>query len=168
MNCPVCNSGLSEGAMTCSSCNSDLESYSHIENLDTQVKKNIQVIRILGGLLLLFIILCAWMLSKNPGVSVQKPANGDEIAKLKNENSQLQTAINELKKLMEEKDKQLQTTPAENKTSSAIHIVTNGESLWTIAVKELNDGNKYLQIAKDNNIQDPNKISTGMELKINK
>ena len=45
--------------------------------------------------------------------------------------------------------------------------VKKGDTLWSIASKYLGNGNKYLQIAKDNNIKNPNKINVGQIIKIN-
>ena len=47
------------------------------------------------------------------------------------------------------------------------YIVKKGDMLWNIAKKELNDGAKYIDIAKLNNIENPNKIYPGQILKLN-
>ena len=53
-------------------------------------------------------------------------------------------------------------TKEPNKT----YTVKKGDTLWTIAQKELGSGNKYQDIAKLNNISNPNKIQPGQVLKL--
>ena len=53
-------------------------------------------------------------------------------------------------------------TKEPNKT----YPVKKGDTLWTIAQKELGSGNKYQDIAKLNNISNPNKIQPGQVLKL--
>ncbi|MBN2570553.1 MAG: LysM peptidoglycan-binding domain-containing protein [Ignavibacteriales bacterium] len=47
-----------------------------------------------------------------------------------------------------------------------VHKVVSGDTLSAIAKKYLGDVNKYPEIAKFNNIADPNKINVGQEIKI--
>lgn len=44
------------------------------------------------------------------------------------------------------------------------YIVQEGDSLWLIAKKQLNDGSKYTEIAKLNNLRSPNLIKPGQLL----
>lgn len=46
------------------------------------------------------------------------------------------------------------------------HIVVKGESLWTIAEKEIGSGYNWVDIAKENNIQNPSLVYTGQKLVI--
>lgn len=46
------------------------------------------------------------------------------------------------------------------------HKVMKGDTLWSIAKKYLGDGSKYPQLAKLNNIKNPNKISVGQVIKL--
>lgn len=48
------------------------------------------------------------------------------------------------------------------------HVVKNGESLWKISMKYFNNDTKVKKIAADNNINNPELISTGAKLKIYK
>ena len=54
---------------------------------------------------------------------------------------------------------------ASGKVTATSHKVKSGETLWGICKKEFNDGSKYLEIAKQNGISDPNKIKPGMVIK---
>lgn len=53
-----------------------------------------------------------------------------------------------------------------DKTVAKTHTVKNGETLWAICKKELNDGAKYREIAKLNNISNPNLIKIGQVIKL--
>ena len=56
------------------------------------------------------------------------------------------------------------TPSAEETTASSEYEVKEGDSLWTIAEKEYNDGYKWSEIAKANNIANPDVIDKGMKL----
>jgi nucleoid-associated protein YgaU len=46
------------------------------------------------------------------------------------------------------------------------HTVTKGENLWDIAEKEIGSGFNWVDIAKENNLKNPNIISEGQKLNI--
>ena len=52
------------------------------------------------------------------------------------------------------------------KPSAKYHTVVKGDTLWAIAKKYYGDGNKYPEIARANNIANPNIISVGQKLLI--
>ena len=52
-------------------------------------------------------------------------------------------------------------TPDEN-----IYIVKDGDSLWNVAVLKYNNGYLWTEIAKANNLKDPNEIEVGQKLTI--
>ncbi|MEQ6357890.1 LysM domain-containing protein [Lysinibacillus sp. M3] len=56
--------------------------------------------------------------------------------------------------------------PATNKTTPKTHTVVKGDTLWAIAKKYLGDGSKYTELAKINNISNPNKIKEGQVIKL--
>lgn len=61
------------------------------------------------------------------------------------------------------------TTPAPVPTpaaASAVHVVAKGDTLWRIAKQYYNDGKRWTDIARANNISDPNRIYVGMKLTI--
>lgn len=62
-----------------------------------------------------------------------------------------------------EKKQPRETTKEPEKT----YTVKKGDTLWNIAKKELGDGTRYKEIAKLNNIANPNKIYPGQILKLN-
>lgn len=53
-----------------------------------------------------------------------------------------------------------------SKTHAKSYTVKAGDTLWAIAKRELNDGSKYKEIAKLNNISNPNKINVGQVLRL--
>lgn len=52
------------------------------------------------------------------------------------------------------------------KITARTYTVKKSDTLWTIAKRELNDGSKYKEIAKLNNIKNPNKINPGQTLRL--
>ena len=52
------------------------------------------------------------------------------------------------------------------KTPSKTYKVQKGDTLWNIAKKQLGNGSKYTDLAKLNNISNPNKLSVGQVLKL--
>lgn len=54
------------------------------------------------------------------------------------------------------------STKVENKT----YIVKKGDTLWSIAKREFGDGQKYKDIAKLNNLANPNLIKIGQQLRL--
>lgn len=58
-------------------------------------------------------------------------------------------------------------TPRETtKEPAKTYTVQRGDTLWNIAKKQLGDGSKYKDLAKLNNIANPNLLSVGMVLKL--
>ncbi|WP_052344278.1 LysM peptidoglycan-binding domain-containing protein [Bacillus ndiopicus] len=56
--------------------------------------------------------------------------------------------------------------PIISKNTSKTHTVKQGDTLWAIAKKYLGDGSKYTQLAKLNNISNPNIIKVGQVIKL--
>ena len=52
------------------------------------------------------------------------------------------------------------------KEPAKTYTVKQGDTLWAIAKRELNDGSKYSEIAKLNNISNPNLIHPGQVLRL--
>ena len=59
-----------------------------------------------------------------------------------------------------------QKRPTNGKTTPKTHTVKSGETLWSIAKKYLGDGSKYTELAKINNISNPNVIKAGQVIKL--
>lgn len=56
--------------------------------------------------------------------------------------------------------------PTTGKEKQKTHTVKSGETLWAIAKKYLGDGSKYTDLAKINNISNPNVIKAGQVIKL--
>lgn len=56
--------------------------------------------------------------------------------------------------------------PSSNQPSNKTYTVKNGDCLWNICKQYLGDGSKYPEIAKLNNISNPNLIYPGMVIKL--
>jgi LysM repeat protein len=54
----------------------------------------------------------------------------------------------------------------EEKPKATEHTVVSGDTLWSIAQRELNSGSRYIEIADLNGIKDPNRISVGQVLRL--
>ncbi len=52
------------------------------------------------------------------------------------------------------------------KISDLVYVVKNNESLWDIALRSYGDGYKWVEIAKANNLQNPDVLVEGTNLKI--
>lgn len=59
-----------------------------------------------------------------------------------------------------------QQRPTTGKQTPKTHTVKQGDTLWSIAKKYLGDGSKYTQLAKINNISNPNIIKVGQVIKL--
>lgn len=59
-----------------------------------------------------------------------------------------------------------QIRPTTGKETPKSHTVVKGDTLWAIAKKELGDGSKYTELAKLNNISNPNLIKAGQVIKL--
>lgn len=58
------------------------------------------------------------------------------------------------------------TRPTTGKETPKTYTVKSGETLWAIAKKHLGDGSKYTQLAKINNLSNPNNIKVGQVIKL--
>lgn len=59
-----------------------------------------------------------------------------------------------------------QKRPTTGKETPKTHTVKSGETLWAIAKKYLGDGSKSTELAKINNISNPNMIKAGQVIKL--
>lgn len=51
---------------------------------------------------------------------------------------------------------------------SGIYVVKKGDSLWKIASSTFGDGNRWVEIAQNNNLSNPSILIVGQELKLDK
>lgn len=78
-----------------------------------------------------------------------------QFVKVKSFSSQIRNVIN------------LPTVSVTNKIPGNVYIVRDGDTLWSIADKTLNNGNRFSEILKLNShIPNPNHLEPGMKLKL--
>lgn len=82
--------------------------------------------------------------------------------RLKIEQPKAQTSTKSTKKTAKVEKARDTSTKKTPKT----HKVVKGDTLWSIAKKHLGDGSKYKQLAKLNNIKNPNVIKVGQVIKL--
>lgn len=167
MDCPVCNSsGIADESKKCPHCNADLEALLLTKKIE-QTGKN----RLLFGwiaAILFFLVLIAFIVFFMIKPKSDQPSKKQtqeitllkaEIDKVKKQNETLLSKNNEL-------TAQLNKKTEEKTKREKIYVVEAGETLFTIARKVLGNGYKYEDIAKDNNISDPDILITGQKLVI--
>jgi putative chitinase len=72
------------------------------------------------------------------------------------------SAESKLATIMEEETKtEVQAEADTTKISGASYTVVKGDSLWNIAVRAYGDGYKWVEIARENNLKNPNLIHSG-------
>jgi nucleoid-associated protein YgaU len=78
------------------------------------------------------------------------------------------TTPSETQKPSETESPQIADNPTtdSNEPQSDTYTVKTGDSLWKIAQANLGDGNKWTELAKNNDIKNPSVIRTGQELKL--
>lgn len=191
MNCPICkNAQIEEGVSTCPQCNSDLEAFTHINLINKQLsarKKGIIVLVIAcllvttGWAINYFNTDKALVQDEGKRATVENNEQSEALEQLTNTVEAKEQEIIELKSRIEELESnnseignsasgQDEEVSISNDASSGtqIHVVQKNESLWQIAENLLGDGHKFRNIAEDNQISNPDLITEGQEIKINK
>ena len=166
MECPVCHSSaITDETRTCPDCNADLEALQLTKKIERTSKNRLNFGII--TLIILIIVVIAWILSctinrepeKEPKVSEVEEFSDlkTELENVKNDNIKLKVKIKEL-------SENLADTEKANVKREKTHIIQEGETLFNIAKKVYGNGYKYIDLAKDNNISDPDLIVVGQEL----
>ena len=167
MECPVCHTeGLADDAITCPHCQSDLEAF-HLSGEIYKASKNRLVFGYIASALFI-IALIAWIISCL-GKFDNKTQADESIAKT--EVTRLQKEVVELKKqneMMVLRNKELtdkvNAEMKEEAKKETAYVVGEGETLYRIARKIYGNGYKYKEIARDNNIENPDMIVVGQKL----
>jgi nucleoid-associated protein YgaU len=167
MECPVCHTdGLADDAVTCPHCHSDLEAF----RLSGEIYKTSKNRLIFGYIAsaLFIIALIAWILTCLGSFNNEKKTD-ESIAK--EEVTRLQKEVTQLKKsnetLVIENNKLTNKVNAKVKEEAkkeSTYVVSEGETLYRIARKVYGNGYKYNEIARDNNIENPDLIVVGQKL----
>jgi len=167
MECSVCHAdGLAEDALKCTHCQSDLEAF----KLSNEIHKTSKNRLIFGYIIsaLFIIVLIAWILTCL-GKFGQSPKTDESI--VKDEVERLQKEVAELKKQNETLvvrnnvlTGKVNAKIEEEDRKESTYVVCEGETLFGIAKKIYGNGYKYKDIAKDNNIENPDMIVAGQKL----
>ena len=168
MNCPLCDyKGLADDAKNCPSCNADLSAYRALDTVEHAMEK--QKKRTLLFIILFFIAFMGCFAvyfifnSGNGSEATEESATTNLAAEqaFEAENAKLQADLEKIKNENAQLKKELKTAK-ENQLIT--HTIVEGETLYIIAEKYLGDGNKYLKLAADNHIEDPDMIVVGTKL----
>lgn len=169
MECPVCKtSGIPAEANACPKCNADFEGLQMLTKLKKS-NKSVLTVAIVASILFV-VVLFAWIVgysfvhidnadSQSGKVIDKENAGALELNSLKSENAKLITSNQQLEK----KIKVLQKKQEKKETT---YVVKEDETLFMIARIIYGNGFKYLDIAKDNQIEPPYLIKVGQDLKI--
>ena len=166
MECPVCHSSaITDETRTCPDCNADLEALQLTKKIEKTSKNRLNFGIIMA--ILTVIVIVGWIVScmidwesdKEPKVSEVEEFSDlrAELENARNSNTKLRVEIKELSEKLSNAEK---AKVKKEKT----HIVKEGETLFNIAKKVYGNGYKYNDLAKDNNISDPDKIVAGQKL----
>jgi|GEM_PF-328435 len=170
MECPLCeHTGLDSNIENCPSCKADLTAYHSLDALEVSYKKQKKTGLLFFVLFIVALLACAAIYFLNSGDGVSKESEEKLAAceamvlKLTTENATYSQAISNLKaenaKLQEVKEEELIAEPKQ-----IIHVIKEGESLFSIAEKYLGNGKLYPRIAIDNGIDNPDLIIAGTEI----
>ena len=167
MECPVCNtSGLPKDAKSCSNCGADLEALQLTKMIKKAGKGRLNFGYIASALFL--IILIVWIVNcimhwkseekqELTGNNVEITALTQQVDQEKKLNTQLQSKIKDLNTELNKKE-QMEAKKEKQWT------VKEGESLFQIARNIYGNGFMYQTIAKDNQIDNPDRIYVGQKL----
>jgi cell division protein FtsB len=166
MDCPICNSsGIADESKNCPHCNADLVAFQLTKQIEKTGKGRL-LFAWIASILFILVLLVLIFLMLVPKSNVPSEKDTQELAQLKTEldiaqkqNESLLTKNNELKAQI---GKQAEETASREK----VYVVRSGETLFSIARKVLGNGYKYQDIAKDNNISNPDIITIGQKLVI--
>ena len=173
MDCPVCkNAQVEEGATQCPECSSDLSSFNLIHQITKQrggLRKTSLILSIV-----LLLALGGWGATTYMNMSgsgtatpadaeeAQAPAD-DDNAQVSELNAQVEKQKGEIEQLTSELEELLATIEAgvDEKGDFKIHVVQEGESLWSISEEHHGEGHKHAHIADHNEIDNPHYIKVG-------
>ncbi|MBD77781.1 MAG: hypothetical protein CL840_02415 [Crocinitomicaceae bacterium] len=174
MECPVCNdSELGDGASSCPKCQSELSGFNELTAAERERAKHKRYIMGLGIVALLLGI--SWIAStsmKNDTASMamsNDEKNSQVIEEQKQLITSLQGQVTELTTQNMELAEHIQTFEVVEMSEDGesiesdyhIHVVKEGESLWSIAEEYHADGFKHDEIAGHNDLNDPHYIKVG-------
>ena len=168
MNCPVCaSSGISDDQKLCPECQSDLEAFQLTRSVEKSSKWRLNYGVLFTILFLIAIVL--WFFkgtSGNAEAQEQEQGSQTEFNTTKMALEKANSENSNLKKENEQLTARLATFAEQSKKREKIYMVQEGESLYSIARKVYGNGYKYVDLAKDNKIENPDQLIIGQKLVI--
>ncbi|MBT3647233.1 MAG: LysM peptidoglycan-binding domain-containing protein [Flavobacteriales bacterium] len=173
MNCPVCDDpNIPEGAESCESCGSDLRAFQDIQRVQKQrgTFKTASIALAALSLLLIIFLAGSTMMASNGTVDGEVPMESDSA------DSQDMEQSGDLQQVLKEKDDKIALLESEveeliatmqsshedvEKPDQTIHVVEEGESLWSISEMYHGHGFEHAEIAGHNEIDDIHHIKVG-------
>lgn len=164
MTCPVCqSSGLPDDINKCPQCESDLEAFYMTRKID-RLSNNRLTFGIVASILFIAVLIL-WFITGMLGKTAEEPpeekavvyVQPDDLKKLEDQNTNLKNENEDLKK-------QMAALKTEKEKRKKEYVILEGETLFGIARRVYGNGFKYVDLAKENNIQDPAKILAGQKL----
>jgi cell division protein FtsL len=155
---------MDDNLKTCPQCNADLEAFQLVENVDKK-SKNRRILAIIMSVLFLAIVLV--LLFTVVFVNKDSKPDQDYATQIDKMQTEMQNLKSENQKLIAEKkdlENQIKSEEAAQEQRTRTYVVSEGETLYSIARKVYGNGFKYVDLAKDNNISNPDNIFEGQKL----
>lgn len=158
------------------------EIFDHIKAIDGQMKGQKRNLTIVVVALVLVIVGwgATYMMQGREVTRLtdEQAKMASDMEGLKSENDQLQSANGELKQQLEA-SQQAQEGQSETPSGEAsaaptepvdqnatTHVIQEGETLWDIAERFFGNGHKFIELAENNYIEDPDYVLAGTEIKL--
>jgi nucleoid-associated protein YgaU len=165
MECPVCKSpDLTRDNLRCPKCGSDLEAL-HLAGAIKKDNRNMKSFGIIVSVLLL-IVLLGWVFSAFNRPHDDRTVPLAEFEQINEDLTQEKVRSEALSSENENLRQQLAAFQQEKEERKREYIVQDGESLFLIARKVYGNGYRFTDIAKTNQIDNPDHINAGQKLVI--
>lgn len=174
MECPVCHqSDLAKEATNCPKCESELKGFSELDAAEEERnkrKKSVNILLTIALFIGLGWIMSATMMSPKVDSSADNETSFQEkintqaqiISDLQSEKEVLAMRNNELEEQVQSFEVIEMSEDGESiEQDYVVHVVKEGESLWSIAEEYHSDGFKHDEIAGHNELSDPHYIKVG-------
>ena len=180
MNCPICNhEKIEDGASHCPACDSDLSAFVSLNEVSSSKRRVIKINWLLISILILSLsiggVIIYFQSSKNKTIaensSIRSEKNNAELKKMKKKIQKGQNKIKELEMALSLVKQELQNTKSatpniNNDKTYSLHIVEEGETLWSIAERYYGNTVAVKKLLKQNNLAHPKFIKAGDPLVI--
>ena len=180
MSCPVCkHEQIEEGALRCPECDSDLSAFASLKQISNNKSRLTRINWLLLSILFLALAGSGSSLyylnyknktkSEKSAVSLEK--NNTELKQIKQKVKKGQNKIKELQMALSTLKQELENTSSDTTEVSttegfSLHIVEEGETLWSIAERYYGNTVAVKKLLKQNKLAHPKFIKVGEPLVI--